>query len=30
MHRFKYTDEKAGFFEIDLDHENKLIDKRNL
>jgi phage terminase small subunit len=29
-HTFRYLDEKGGFFEIDLDHENKLIDKRNL
>jgi phage terminase small subunit len=29
-HTFRYLDEKGGFFEIDLDHENNLIDKRNL
>jgi hypothetical protein len=29
-YRFKYLDDKGGFFEIDLDWENNLIDKRNL
>jgi len=29
-HTFRYLDEKGGFFEIDLDWNGKLIDKRTL
>jgi len=29
-HTFRYLDEKGGFFEIDLDWDGKLIDKRTL